>query len=303
MVVKKHIIELKKLKMNKHNKCLICNSSNIGDLKNYTSTHLVKCSDCSFVFSERIPTTEELIKHYEGYGRDEFLSPITIKRYHEILDTFEPFRKTNKLIDVGCGIGYFLEVAKERGWDVYGTEFTDKAVEICTNKGIKMNQGVLNPNDYQENSFDIITSFEVLEHINNPQEEIVNFKNILRKDGLLFFTTPNFNATERFVLKSRYSVITYPEHLSYYTKKSMNHLLKNKGFEKVKITTTGISLSLFKKSLAKKPTKHIGPNTVDEKIRTAAENSMSISFLKNTLNQILNFLGIGNSLKGYYTKK
>ena len=85
----------------------------------YEIAYLTRCSDCGFVFSSRIPSTQELISYYEGYGRNDYLSPITIKRYHEILDQFESSRKTNKLLDLGCGIGYFLEVAKQRGWDCF----------------------------------------------------------------------------------------------------------------------------------------------------------------------------------------
>jgi 2-polyprenyl-3-methyl-5-hydroxy-6-metoxy-1,4-benzoquinol methylase len=68
-----------------------------------------------------------------------------------------------------------LEVAKRKGWEVYGTEYTDEAVAICAAKGINMIKGKLNPAHYAAESFDIITSFEVIEHINNPNEELSNF--------------------------------------------------------------------------------------------------------------------------------
>lgn len=99
----------------KHASCLICGSYQLSPLKRYASAHLCKCNRCSFVFSQAIPTPEELEKHYEGYGRNDYLSPITIKRYEELLDEMEPFRKTNKLLDVGCGIGYFWKLPNERG--------------------------------------------------------------------------------------------------------------------------------------------------------------------------------------------
>jgi 2-polyprenyl-3-methyl-5-hydroxy-6-metoxy-1,4-benzoquinol methylase len=153
---------------------------------------------------------------------------------------------------VGCGIGYFLEEAKKRGWEVYGTEFTDEAIEICEAKGINMQKGVLSPEDFDPNSFDVITSFEVLEHINNPQEEITNFHKILRKGGLVYLTTPNFNSLLRYRLKSAYNVITYPEHLSYYTKRTIHRLFKNKGFKNYKLPA---SVSQDSKPAPEKATK------------------------------------------------
>src|SRR5437764_554107 len=110
-----------------HQHCLICNSNKLKRLKGYESAFLIQCQTCSFVFCEKIPSEKELTDHYKSYGRNDYLSPITIKRYHELLDEFEKFRKTNKILDIGSGIGYFLEVAKSRGWEVFGTEYTDKA--------------------------------------------------------------------------------------------------------------------------------------------------------------------------------
>ena len=101
---------------NKHARCIICKSENLKLLEEYESSHLCKCLSCGFVFSKKIPTEKELKNHYGGYSRN-ILSPITIKRYNEILDEFEQIGKTNKLLDVGCGIGYFLEEAKKRGWE------------------------------------------------------------------------------------------------------------------------------------------------------------------------------------------
>src|SRR6476660_3976054 len=126
-----------------HEECLICNAPQLKPLSRYSKISLVQCESCGFLFSREIPREQELIKLYDHYGRHDYLSPVTVKRYHEILNRFEKFRKTNKLMDVGCGIGYFLEVAKQRGWEVYGSEFTDEAVRICREKGIKMLQGKL----------------------------------------------------------------------------------------------------------------------------------------------------------------
>lgn len=286
-----------------HSKCLICNSSSLSGVGNYLKGRLVKCNDCNFHFAVDIPTTEELIAHYNKYERNDYLSPITIKRYHEILDSFEPYRKTNRLIDVGCGIGYFLTEAQKRGWEVYGTEFTDEAIAICKNKGFNMQQGVLNTADYEAGSFDIVTSFEVLEHINNPIEEIQKFNNLLRKGGLLYFTTPNFNALERYYLKENYNVVSYPEHLSYYTKTTMNGFLTKHGFDKVKITTTGISLTRIETSKEKAGEKYVEENNTDDRIRNLTEEKGWAQLAKKTINAGLDLLGVGNSLKGYYIKR
>lgn len=289
--------------MIKHKNCILCGSQSLHKIKDYEQHYLVKCKSCKFVFCEPIPSLEELEEHYKGYGRNDYLSPITILRYHEILDSFEPYRKNNKLIDVGCGIGYFLEVAKERGWEVYGTEFTDKAIHICSQKGIKMKKGILDPKNYIPEEFDIITSFEVIEHINNPIDEISNMKMILRDGGIIYVTTPNFNSLLRYILKSNYDVITFPEHLSYYTPKTLSRLFTINNFKKVKIQTTGISLTRLRTSKGISSQEIISANSDDEFIRNTLDSRYFFRLVKSLINHLLTFFGVGDSLKGIFIKK
>ncbi len=261
------------------------------------------------VFSSANPTLDELEEYYKGYGRNDYLSPITIKRYHEILDQFEKVRKTNRLLDVGCGIGFFLDVAKERGWEVFGTEFTDKAIEICESKGITMHKGPLNPQNYSLESFDVITSFEVIEHINTPNSEVENISKLLRKDGLFYITTPNFNSTLRYYLGPKYNVIGWPEHLSYFTPSTLENLMRRHLLRKVEIQTTGISVTRFLSS--KKPataeetregTAFISENSKDEKLRNRFETSALLGLIKKSMNATLSATGKGDALKGLFKK-
>jgi hypothetical protein len=65
---------------------------------------------------------------------------------------------------------------------------------------------------------------------------------LLTKDGLIYITTPNFSALERYVLKDDWGIITYPEHLTYFTPKTLNHALVKSNFSKIKIYTENISI-------------------------------------------------------------
>ena len=289
--------------MKTHKSCLICQSKNISGLRKYERHFLNYCLNCGFVFSERIPTHRELEEHYKGYSRDDYLSPLTIKRYNELLDYFEPYRKTNNLLDIGCGMGYFLEEAKKRGWDVFGTEFTDAAIKICKQKDISMKKGVFNPKNYKIKAFDIITSFEVIEHINNPLFEVANYYEVLRKNGMLYITTPNFNSLLRYRMQENYNVITYPEHLSYYTPKTINNLLILTGFKKSFSKSTGFSITRLRTSQGKSNQKYISKFSDDEKIRNKIENNVLLKIFKITLNYSLSFFGVGDSLKVSYIKK
>lgn len=289
--------------MAQHNHCLLCKSIKLKPLNGYEKANLCKCESCNFIFSCKKPEVSELEKFYNSYGTNNYLSPLTIKRYNQLLDQFEIYRKTNKILDVGCGIGYFLEEAKKRDWEVYGTELSKKSAEICSGKGIKIKEGILDSKNYEPGMFDIITSIEVIEHINNPLEELKNFNSILRKGGLVYVTTPNFNSLLRYRLKSAYNIITYPEHLCYYTPKTLNKLFKISGFKELKIETTGISLTRFRTSTGISDQKIISAKSDDEKIRTKMDKKWYLNFAKKTINSLLTILGLGDSLKGWFIKK
>jgi 2-polyprenyl-3-methyl-5-hydroxy-6-metoxy-1,4-benzoquinol methylase len=282
--------------------CLVCGKAKLNPVTLFKKDYLVKCVNCGFVFCNRIPTREELIEEYSKYGRNDYLSPITILRYNELLDNIEKYRKTNRLIDVGCGIGYFLEIAKQRGWEVFGTEYTDNAVEICRKKGINMQQGVLDSMNYETGYFDVITSFEVMEHINNPNSEVENFSKILRQGGLLYITTPNFNGFSRHIAKADWNIVHYPEHLSYYTPKTISYLMKLHGFKTKKILTTGISITRIKTSMKLSDQKYISPTSDDEQIRNMFEKNNFMGFIKKSINGVLSTIGKGDSMKAFFEK-
>lgn len=280
-----------------HRRCLLCRSPLLKPLRGYESARLLRCAECRFVFSGSVPTAAELEEHYETYGRDDYLSPLTARRYHELLDRFEAARVNNRILDVGCGVGHFLAVAKGRGWEVYGTELTDRAVEICARKGIEMRKGRLDACNYGPEFFDVVTSIETIEHVNNPSEDVCNIRTVLRTRGLLYLTTPNFNSLSRRLLGSSWNVIEYPEHLCYYTPETMTALLRGRGFEGVEIQTTGVSLTRWKTSLKLSDEKLISADSGDEKVRAMLEGNRALRALKRLVNHALTLSGSGDSMK------
>ena len=288
------------MKAEQFDTCLLCGSHKLRTLIGYETNFLVQCNNCHFVFCQRKPTSLELTEHYLKYTRANFISPITINRYEELLEGFEKFRKSNNIIDVGCGDGYFLEAAKKRNWNVYGTEFTEEAIALCKQKGIDMQKGTLNTNHYTEGFFDVITSFEVIEHINNPLPEVKAFHNILRVGGLVYVTTPNFNSISRNFLGPSWNIIEYPEHLSYYTKKTLTNLFRSFKFQLLDISTTGISINRIKRSNSSSASSSAVNH--DEAIREKAEKQMLFRWIKIGINLMLNLFSKGDAIKASFIK-
>ncbi len=253
----------------------------------------------------KVPTAAELENYYSvyAYESEKEIPKATKVSIENLLDKFKKYRKNNRMLDVGCGEGWILEMAKTRGWEVYGTEFSSKAIDICSKKGIKMYSGTLKAENIDERDFDIIVSTETIEHINNPREEVSNFYRLLRKGGLLYITTPNFNSYLRRMLKDKYDIIKYPEHLAYYTKRTLNKLLQDSGFLKLNLLTTGISLSRYQQHKWQVGMPSQENKNKDEQLRDRIARSPFLGILKELINAMLTMLGIGMKLKAFYVKK
>ena len=286
----------------RHSHCILCASPRLQPLPRYAATCLVRCGACSLVFAERIPTSDELIAHYETYGRNACLSPITVQRYHELLGGFELYRRKGRLLDVGCDVGYFLDLAKGHGWDVHGTEYTDEAVAICREKGLTIHQGPLHAENYTPGDFDVITYFEVIEHINNPREDLAQVSSLLRPGGLFYCTTPNFGSASRALLQEKWNVISYPEHLTYYTAKTLSRLLREHGFRIRRLESTGFSLSRYRAGTGRADPGSLGGESHNERLRRHLEKPLG-RVIKKVVNSALTLFQKGDSLKVWATKE
>lgn len=273
-------------------------------MRNYADLGLVKCTDCGFVFMHQIPSKEELDNHYSTYGYEgeRVLTAMTVDSYNSTLNDFESFRKTNKLLDIGCGVGHFPSVAQKRGWDTFGSEYSPKAVEIARSKGIKMHIGPLQTATFDAESFDVITSFEVIEHLNNPIEEISTIYRLLRPGGIFYCTTPNFNSLLRYWLKSDYKVIEYPEHLSYYTKRTLTKLMSDNGFKLIKFKSTGFSLTQIQRAKNQLTEDFTFETSSDEHLRRKIQGNKWLGLAKKFANFFMTQTNTGMILKGYYKK-
>ena len=199
-------------------------------------------------------------------------------------------------------VGFFLGEAKKRGWNVYGSEYGSKLVAICKEKGIEMHDGSIQSFNTSK-EFDIVTSFEVIEHINSPIDEMKQIVKLLRTGGKFYCTTPNFNSILRYYLKSKYNVISYPEHLSYYTSRTIHKLFNDHGLKKKWLKTTGISITRFKTSTGKSTEKMISAKSADEVLRNQIEHNRLLQLGKFFINGCLSFFGKGMTIKALYEKK
>lgn len=279
-----------------HISCIICESSLLKTLKRYSKDYICKCSNCGMFFSKKIATDEELLKLYKTNVTpvESYISPITLSRYKSLLLKFEKVRETNRILDFGCGNGEFLEVAKSMGWDVYGTEYSTSSVEILKNKNIPVVSGNFTETAFPYEYFDVITSFEVLEHLVYPMQNLNLMFNWLRKGGYFYATTPNFNSIGRCIMRVD---ILYPEHISLFSRKTLIKALQSIGFYEINMRSEGIQLHYFSNKAYQPLTTCTNNESKDEQLRKTFEKNYVMKYTKIIINNILNALDLGFTLK------
>lgn len=135
-----------------------------------------------------------------------------------------------KILDFGSGFGHFLAVAKERGWNAYGLEpLPASAVYARSTFGLNIITDTLRDNSFPEDFFDVITAFQVFEHLPYPEDNIKKLHNMLRKAGVILIEVPNFDTVTMKILKLRHRHFN-KDHLNFFTIKTLSQLLSNCGF-------------------------------------------------------------------------
>ena len=165
-----------------------------------------------------------------------------------------------------------------------------------------MHHGSLEQGNFQKDHFDVIVLIETIEHVTKVDELLKEIHRILRPGGLVYLSTPNFNALNRFRLKEKYDIVQYPLHLSYFTPKTIKRFFENNKFKTVKIESTGISKTRYKTSTGQSNQEYVSETSDDEMLRYRIEKSASLKTAKNVANKILDKLQIGESIKGYFVK-
>lgn len=228
--------------MNSH--CPICRAVLCQIVEYAEPPHrVVRCVECGMVYVDPLPDSEKLTRHYNESYYAEWVSSQRKKRecmWARRLKIIEQWARPGALLDIGCGEGLFLEVAKKGGWQVDGTEVSEHAANFASQR---LQQpifcGELGQADLAPGSFDVVTLWHVLEHTTQPLDTLTAARRLVKPDGRLVLAVPNVNdrimQTVYRLIKGRkprlFSLGDKEIHLYHFSADTLKMLIELAGFE------------------------------------------------------------------------
>lgn len=159
----------------------------------------------------------------------QFVKSIALKNKLKLINSQS---QKGRILDIGAGVGDFLSVCKNDGWQIIGIEPSDKAKAIAKNKGVSF---VDNLSELESNSFDVITMWHVLEHVPDLENQIKELKRLIKPTGTVIIAVPNFKSFDASYYSNFWAAYDVPIHLWHFSKTAIQKLFAKEKLELVKV--------------------------------------------------------------------
>jgi len=271
---------------------------------------VVHCQECHLELVNPLPTIETMQENYQkemiGSERETGLHSNYIlerqkriksysKLYHSRLSLIESlYPDKGNLLDIGCGAGFFLNCAKERGWNCHGLEILPEYIKYARENFALENIRLESLDEsltYDANTFDVITLWDLIEHLRNPLDCLKKIHQVLKPGGLLVMWTPNVK--NAIFLKEDWTGYKILQHFYFFSGDSLNNMLEKAGFKVVWLKTNKARKGLLEAKGFKPYDKSEKPNNPIERFLRSAKRD-----IKNTFNP-LTYLGPLLDMAGY----
>jgi 2-polyprenyl-3-methyl-5-hydroxy-6-metoxy-1,4-benzoquinol methylase len=197
------------------------------------------------IFQAQAPTVSAMNK----YAEDEYASGayreyakargLKIATARPRLAAIKKLTSGTRLLDVGCSTGFFMEAASETGFDVRGVEFSTVAISlarpdireriVCGDVNALRNETT--------DQFDVVTAFDIIEHVQDPAAFLADIREILRPGGVLAISSPDTGHFLRYVMGAKWPMLQPMQHTVLFSRRGIADLLERCGFSGVQVGT------------------------------------------------------------------
>jgi len=201
------------------------------------------------VYVNPVPAVDELDEMYRDFFSPP--SPSEKRKHRESLFSYyedganriQAYVPKGRILDIGCGKGLFLNVMKQKRWEVYGIEPSKGVAAYAEKAGLNIFSGMLQDYVCPQGHFDVVTMWYVMEHLADPFSALCHANRMLRPGGLLMTRVPNLNFMKPFMMVEKFFGIKFsaisgidpPRHLHYFSPQTASALIKKSGFSLVGI--------------------------------------------------------------------
>jgi SAM-dependent methyltransferase len=242
--------------------CNLCGGTDVRPFCPENERSLVQCRACGLVYVSPRPDPHELAALYgEAYFHNDDSGTVGYtnyigdeanirKTFRRRLNRIERFTDApGRLLDIGCAAGFFLSEAQERGWQAEGLDVSSFAVNYTQERfGIPARHGSLLDLDFTGRRFDLVTMWDVIEHVPDPAANIARVADLLEPGGLFALATPDVGSLPARLTGPRWvGYKLQEEHVYYFSADTLRAMLSVAGFEVLDVYHVGkyVTLDLF----------------------------------------------------------
>jgi 2-polyprenyl-3-methyl-5-hydroxy-6-metoxy-1,4-benzoquinol methylase len=232
--------------------CPVCGSTDINPLLTVKDHSVSKeefvvwqCSNCSLRFTQDVPDEVSIGKYYQStdYISHSNTSKGLINKLYQRVRNYTLNQKANliigqtvrwgRILDLGAGIGAFVNTMQQKGWEIIGIE-PDEGARIQAKNLFNIELKETNAlNELSENSFDAITLWHVLEHVHQLHPYVERLKSTLKPNGKIFIAVPNYQSLDSSLYKSYWAAYDVPRHLYHFPPQAIRVLMEKHGLRVV----------------------------------------------------------------------
>ena len=239
--------------------CCVCESRDatlVGkgeDFEYHTSPgtfSAMQCNSCGLVYLNPRPTINEFEKIYPATYHAYNFSKKNFGIVYKIRSKLEARRILNhcrnlpddaRILDIGCGDGFHLNLLRKFGkktWSLEGVDIDKHAVEMATRSGLKVHLGIVEEIGLPKESYDLVLMIQTIEHVEKPGEVLRATHKLLRKGGRLVIVTDNTNSANfKFFKRGHWGGYHFPRHWNLFNHHSLSIVAEKTGFEIERMTT------------------------------------------------------------------
>jgi 2-polyprenyl-3-methyl-5-hydroxy-6-metoxy-1,4-benzoquinol methylase len=230
--------------------CPLCSANRFKKKYEIHAWNIVKCSQCGFVYVNPRLQKHELLNIYtDNYFDNDAVGYLHYKESRELrtknfgkwvddaVSCFE-IPADCRALDIGCAAGYCLDVFRTRGWSAYGVELNKEYALQLKQDGHKVYNAPLLEINFDER-YDIITLFDVIEHLADLQDHFAKLHSILNDKGVIVMITPDYNSLQRKIFGKKWFQFKPIEHINYFNLSTLKKLAGASGLKIVQHKKAG----------------------------------------------------------------